>query len=52
MSNIKEQKVQELLPRASMDKFICPYCGVELDYTPKDAQFCEQCGANLSLSHD
>jgi predicted amidophosphoribosyltransferase len=26
----------------------CPKCGAELDYSPEDAPFCEQCGARLS----
>jgi predicted amidophosphoribosyltransferase len=29
------------------EKTICPKCGAELDYTPDEGPFCEQCGARL-----
>jgi len=30
------------------NKTKCPKCGAELDYSPEDAPFCEQCGTRLS----
>jgi predicted amidophosphoribosyltransferase len=39
INNKKEKNMNE--------KTICPKCGAELDYTPDEGPFCEQCGAKL-----